>query len=423
MLRNILKYNLVLTLALALVFSATKNAEADTGYTLNAATEAHTIDTKMVESWKNPSKKNQVIYYLAPQTNIDNFVLEQMGAREAEKVTENDSNYDLASIYSYVKKLEDTINKESKDAVFEVKDNRVIQFDPGQNGITLDVKTSIDRIIADLQKGKRETNLAISETLPTKNLASVNSYGIKELVASGNSDFKGSPNNRIHNIKVGVQKETGILIAPGDTFSFNKYLGSVDGEHGFLPELVIKKTGTVPEFGGGLCQVSSTVFRAAMDAGLPIVERRNHSYAVQYYAPQGTDATIYPGVVDLKFTNDTENYILIWPSFPEKTKLRFDIYGTKDNRKVVLNDPYTYDRKTDGSMKATWVRTVTLADGTSKKDTFNSTYQPPALFHKQETYPPKPDPNAPTTTPEAPGDQPESTPPTTEETTSPISQN
>jgi vancomycin resistance protein YoaR len=79
-----------------------------------------------------------------------------------------------------------------------------------------------------------------------------------------------------------------------------------------LPELVIKKEGTVPEFGGGLCQVSSTAFRAAMNGGLPITQRRNHAYAVQYYAPQGTDATIYPGVVDLKFINDTPGDILIW---------------------------------------------------------------------------------------------------------------
>src|SRR6185369_10179137 len=115
------------------------------------------------------------------------------------------------------------------------------------------------------------------------------------------SNFKGSPKNRRHNITVGVEKMKGVIVPQGAEFSFNEHLGPVDGEHGFLPELVIKKNGTVPEFGGGLCQVSSTTFRAAMTAGLPITQRRNHAYAVQYYSPQGTDATIYPGSADLKF--------------------------------------------------------------------------------------------------------------------------
>jgi vancomycin resistance protein YoaR len=80
----------------------------------------------------------------------------------------------------------------------------------------------------------------------------------------------------------------GVIIKPGEEFSFNHYLGPVKAEQGFLPELVIKRTGTVPELGGGLCQVSSTTFRAAMNAGLPITQRKNHAYAVQYYSPQGT---------------------------------------------------------------------------------------------------------------------------------------
>jgi vancomycin resistance protein YoaR len=422
---HILKFSFVSLAALLLTFSMTVKVNAGTAYTLTASDQKYEVEADIFEQWRNPQKKNQVIYYLAPQTNLDHFVLEQLGAKEPEKVTENNTNYDLAGIYSYIKGLEDKINKQSKDAVFEVANGRVVNFDPGQKGISVDVKESIDRIIEDLEKGKTQTNLAVSETLPTKDLSSINNYGIKELIASGDSDFAGSPNNRIHNIKVGVQKESGVLIAPGEIFSFNKYLGPVDGEHGFLPELVIKKTGTVPEFGGGLCQVSSTVFRAAMNAGLPIVERRNHSYAVQYYAPQGTDATIYPGVVDLRFKNDTANYILVWPSFPSKSKLRFDIYGQKDERKISLGTPYSYDKKSDGSLKATWTRTVTMADGTTKKDTFNSVYQPPALFHRQETYPPKPTTPTPTnpTEPAPPSDSPVEPTPPAENPTPPISIN
>src|SRR4029077_14600178 len=121
------------------------------------------------------------------------------------------------------------------------------------------------------------------------------------------------------------------------------------------------------EFGGGLCQVSTTTFRAAMQAGLPITARRNHAYAVKYYSPQGTDATIYPGSADLKFINDTPGAILIWPYEKDKNTLVYDFYGTKDSRQVTLQTPVVYDRKPDGSMKATWTRLVTV-DGTTRTD-------------------------------------------------------
>ena len=224
--------------------------------------------------------------------------------------------------------------------------------------------------------------LPVVTTAATNKLSDTNNLGINELVAAGESDFKGSPKNRIHNITVGAAKYNGLIISQGEEFSFNQYLGDVDAEHGFLPELVIKATGTVPEFGGGLCQVSTTTFRAAMNAGLPITARRNHSYAVQYYAPQGTDATIYPGSADLKFINNLSSPILIRTRI-EGTKLYYDFFGTKDNRTVTFDGPTQYDRKPDGSLKAVWTRHVTL-NGQTTDQVFNSTYQPPALFHKVE---------------------------------------
>ncbi len=129
-----------------------------------------------------------------------------------------------------------------------------------------------------------------------------------------------------------------------------------------------------------------------MDAGLPITQRKNHSYAVQYYAPQGTDATIYPGVIDLKFLNDTPGSILVWPYLKDANTLVFDFYGTKDSREVKLGTPYQYDKKSDGSMKASWSRTV-IKNGKSTTQTFSSIYQPPALFHKQEKFPTPASPN------------------------------
>jgi vancomycin resistance protein YoaR len=214
------------------------------------------------------------------------------------------------------------------------------------------------------------------------------------LLAHGVSTFGGSPNNRRHNIAVGLEKFKGLIVPPGAAFSFDDNLGPVTAEAGFLPELVIKGSeGTIPELGGGLCQVSTTTFRAAMAAGLPITARRNHAYAVQYYAPQGTDATIYPGSADLKFVNDTPGAILIWSYLQDRNTLVFDFWGTKDDRQVTLHKPVQFDRKTDGSLKATWTRDVTK-NGVTTTDVFKSTYQPPALFHKTEAFV-----GGPTTTP------------------------
>ena len=270
-----------------------------------------------------------------------------------------------------------------------IENGRATEFTPPQTGRSLDRYNSTLKIINALGQGQDKIELVVNSTEPKTSLGSLNNLGITELIGRGESKFNNSPVNRRWNINVGVKRMTGIIVKPGEEFSFNKYLGPVEANTGFKPELVIKgDQGTIPEFGGGLCQVSSTTFRAAMHAGLPITARNsNHSYAVSYYAPQGTDATIYPGSQDLKFINDTGNSILIWPYLKEDNYLIFDFYGTYDGRKVQLGTPYSYDRKSDGSLKATWTRTVTK-NGVEKKDVFSSDYQPPAKFHKHEEFPP-----------------------------------
>lgn len=295
--------------------------------------------------------------------------------------------YNPTAIYRWSEKLASSINQPTVEPILKIENNRVTEFTPPQNGRELDRFNSTIQIIEALQQGEKTVPLVVKTTLPKTPLAKLNDFGITELIGRGESKFSGSPKNRRHNIRVGTERMKGVLIKPGEEFSFNQYLGPVDAESGFLPELVIRADkGTVPEFGGGLCQVSSTVFRAAMHAGLKINERRNHSYAVQYYAPQGTDATIYPGAADLRFTNDTGNYILIWPKFKTNDYLIFDFYGTRDGRQVVLDQPIQWDKKTDGSMKASWSRTVTDRFGVSKTDKYTSVYKPPALFHKTDEF-------------------------------------
>ncbi len=304
--------------------------------------------------------------------------------------------FNPAAVYTWTGQIAESLDGKTSEPSMKIENGRVTEFTAPEFGKALDRVSSTFKIMEELQNGKNSAELIVYKTQPKTSLGDLNDLGITELIGRGESKFAGSPKNRQHNINVGVSKMKGIIIKPGEEFSFNKYLGPVEANTGFLPELVIKANGTVPEFGGGLCQVSSTTFRAAMNAGLPITQRRNHSYAVSYYGPQGTDATIYPGVIDLKFTNDTGHSILVWPYFKASDYLVFDFYGTFDGRKVELDTPVQYDKKSDGSMKAYWTRKVTK-NGQTKEDKFSSIYQPPALFHKHEQFV-----TAPGTTPAAP---------------------
>ena len=168
------------------------------------------------------------------------------------------------------------------------------------------------------------------------------SRGIREIVAIGESNFAGSSSARRQNILAAAKKFNGHIIKQGTRFSFNKILESVKEADGFVKELVIKGNKTEKELGGGVCQVSTTVYRAAFSGGFPIVVRRNHSYAVPYYKPYGLDATIYLGAQDFRFKNDTPGDILI-QTFIEGDNLFFVFYGTHDGRKVTSEGPFISD--------------------------------------------------------------------------------
>jgi len=258
---------------------------------------------------------------------------------------------------------------------------RVKEFVPAEYGLNLNMETSKKLIIGAIINGVREVNLSVELIEPAITLDRVNELGITTLIGRGESDFGGSPSSRIHNIKVGSAKYNGEIVKPDEEFSFNNILGEVDEKSGYQSELVIKGGKLVYEYGGGLCQVSTTLFRSAIMAGLPILERKPHSFPVRYYDPQGYDATIYPGVVDLKFKNDTSNHILI-QSRIEGTKLIFDIYGSDDGRKIVLEGPFQYDQRANGSMKAYFVRKISYTDGATEENRFDSNYGAPAPREK-----------------------------------------
>ena len=151
-------------------------------------------------------------------------------------------------------------------------------------------------------------------------------------------------------------------------FSFNQNLGAVDGRNGYKKELVIKKEGTIPEYGGGICQVSTTMFRSVLFGGLPVVERNEHSYAVRYYSQvlgDGLDATIYLGGADLKFENNTEQHILIQTFTESDYELYIVFYGTPDGRDVELEGPYLSNYHYPGP--TVYIDTDKIAEGQTKQ--------------------------------------------------------
>lgn len=278
----------------------------------------------------------------------------------------------------------------------------------GLTGRSVDVPWAVDLTIRALEEGIGNVVLPVTETQPTIDVrdSALRAMGIREVVTVGESNFTGSPANRQHNIKVGLSKFSGVLIPQGATFSFNEALGPVNAATGYLRELVIQGDRTVPDYGGGLCQVSSTAYRGIWEYGFPIVQRKNHSYTVSYYSPQGTDATIYPPNVDLKFMNDSPGALLLQTFVDDDFHAYFVYYGTRDARQSEVFGPFTWgttpappDKKIEytteippgtekklGSkvpgMRTSWFRSVTMPEADPVITETYSAYEARPLFYQ-----------------------------------------
>ena len=245
------------------------------------------------------------------------------------------------------KKVGRIVNRAKQDVTINLDKNGKVIFEGfAMTGHEIDFEKTLYLIKKAYQINDPEVyvRIPIKKTLPEVIVKSdeLKNKGIKSLIGEGETDFTGSPRNRRNNINVGLGSFNGKLVPPGSITGAGDMLGQpIDGSTGYKKELVIKGDKTIPEYGGGLCQVSTTFYRSVLFAGLPITQRRNHSYAVSYYDPQGLDATIYPPTVDIKFKNDTSGHILIQTKV-EGNKAYSNIYGTPVDRQVNLVGPYYY---------------------------------------------------------------------------------
>lgn len=245
--------------------------------------------------------------------------------------------------------LADSVNIPPEDAKFSFSNGRVNEFKPATPGKRLNqllAKQQFNEIIKDIPYSSNKTFpivLSVETIQPSIATSQSNQYGIQEKIGTGYSEFFGSIPGRIHNISLAASKFNGVLIAPGEIVSFNKLVGDISQQTGYQTAYIIKEGRTVLGDGGGVCQVSTTLFRAALNAGLPIVEWSPHAYRVSYYEQAGykpgLDATIFVPSVDLKFKNDTSHSILIQTTTDKKNlSLTIDLFGTYDGRKAEISN-------------------------------------------------------------------------------------
>lgn len=294
------------------------------------------------------------------------------------------------------------------EPVLEIENNTVKQFTPPRDGIGIET-TATAKTLRDVLEKMDAGNIVPEQTLeftslhPTKSLADTNSLGIEELIGRGDSKYAHSIAGRIHNVGLTTTHINYALIQPGEEFSFNKQLGDVSAQTGYKPAYIIKDGQTVLGDGGGVCQVSSTVFRAILNAGLPITERRGHSYRVGYYeqnSKPGFDATVYSPHPDLRFLNDTKSPILIYAQADSSNlSMYVEFWGKSDGRKAEITNYKQWDavaapapRYQDDStipagttkqidfaapgLKTSFDYIVTYADGQVKTKTFQTNYIP-----------------------------------------------
>jgi vancomycin resistance protein YoaR len=256
------------------------------------------------------------------------------------------------SLHQILAGIETQVDRQALNAKFHFDDStgQLVAFSSSQSGRTLDVAASLKAIQDAVVRGEHVVPLVINETQPAvSDTATAQQLGITGLLPNGayTSYFYGSHQERVQNIKTAASRFDGVLVAPGETFSMGQAMGDVSLDNGFTEALIIYGGRTIKGVGGGVCQVSTTLFRAVFFAGFPVVERVPHAYRVSYYEETsggrdprlaGLDATVYFPLVDFKFTNDSPSWILMETIIDESSSsLTWKLYSTSDGRKVDWN--------------------------------------------------------------------------------------
>lgn len=261
--------------------------------------------------------------------------------------------FDPTVVANFISDFSDRYHVPAKNALFTFENGKVTTFREHENGLKINSVSFIqdfEKSVREEEKNPEDKTITISDSVvePEVKLSEANTFGIEEEIGEGQSDFHHSDPSRIHNLTLAAAKFNGVIIPKDQEFSFNQTIGDVSPLTGYVPGYVILNGKTVLGDGGGVCQVSTTIFRAVLNTGLPVTERHNHAYRVIYYEndqPPGLDATIFLPNVDFKFKNDTPAAILVQTEIdPVNEILYFRFYGKKDSRRVELTKPVLSDQ-------------------------------------------------------------------------------
>jgi vancomycin resistance protein YoaR len=308
--------------------------------------------------------------------------------------------FDATEMSSTILPLTGVVGRPPVNAEF-IADEGMVSIKASQAGLGPDlVSLASDLGTALSVDGPRQVTLRLSSLEPTLTTQVAKSMGIKERISKYTTTYVASATNRVNNIHVLGDALNNKLIPPGGTFDFNKIVGQRTAAKGYLEAPGIVNGKLVPQYGGGICQIGTTFFNTVFFAGLPFVERKNHSFYISHY-PLGRDATVTWNGPNLRWKNDTPNWILIRVSYTNSS-VTVSLYGTdpgyevtyttsawsnmRAHRVVEVKDPLlpvgarvVEDGGVDGG-NITVVRTVTKAGAVVRTDTFVSKYNP-----KEET--------------------------------------
>ena len=253
---------------------------------------------------------------------------------------------DPQALRAFLQPLADPLRKPAVNARYTFNDQtkQIELMAPSQAARELDVEGSLAAIDKALAASQHSVPLVVTITPPlVGDNATAAKLGITELVSSQSTYFVGSSAARVQNITAAGARFHGLLVAPNSVFSFDDNLGDVSLDSGFAEALIIFGGRTIAGVGGGVCQVSTTVFRAAYFGGFPIVLRYSHAYRVGYYERgdnwkgPGLDATVYAPLVDFQFKNDTPSWLLMEVFVdPAASRITWNFYSTSDGRQTTV---------------------------------------------------------------------------------------
>lgn len=300
--------------------------------------------------------------------------------------TQDQISFNGSKIASDILALAKPTDQQEQDLDFSLNGTTVTDFQAPKDGITVNTEQAVTDIGTVLQNRELSQNdeapsvsastlVLVPKTVTAGVSARAKSFGVRQLIGTAATPFTGSTKNRVINIKNGATKLNGVLITPNENFSTIGTLGLIDQTTGYVQELVILGPQTVPAYGGGLCQVSTTLFRAVLNTGLPVTARQPHEYRVSYYEKDangksigpGLDATIYDPAPDFRFLNDTGNNILLTDEIVG-SKITFNFWGTSDGRTASVDGPHTLE--ITPAPPAQTVYSATAAPGLVKQTEF-----------------------------------------------------